>query len=478
MQNVSRSLTRAADGQPLANQLSAVNEMIVTLSGFSYEEFRRTVLLAQGDFDAFLRADTNDRAGLLEKVTGTGLYRDVSIRIYEGHDAARQAHDALIQQRAGYRLLSDEDRTAMEAENVDLTEAHESGITAAKALQAQLDLHTRHTAALRQLTLAEAAEEQAIADHTSAAPERGHLMRIDRAAPLRAPWLAVQTSETRLAAANIALVGARSLAAEATTKTATARQQSDRAEAEFTAREAEFKAFGPIRDQAAALDQQILSAATEVAAAEGQATRAAQEASALHVALTTLQTEEANHRTTLTETETALASLSADVGLADIWGQVRAQIADHATAREALTASEGEAAKHTEKLARLAQELATLTAQDQTDRTTEADLARQSAELATAISAVETAHPARRAGDLAALSSALADMIRAGADHAAASTDLANARASGEAATTLLATAQGDATRATDDLARAEAQVPVALLIDEAFPVVGIMPSG
>ena len=42
-------------------------------------------------FDAFLRADTNERAGLLEKVTGTGLYRAVSTRVFERTEAARQA---------------------------------------------------------------------------------------------------------------------------------------------------------------------------------------------------------------------------------------------------------------------------------------------------------------------------------------------------------------------------------------------------
>ncbi|OWJ76652.1 AAA family ATPase [Haematobacter genomosp. 1] len=459
LQNVSRSLSSAADGKVLASQLSAVNEMIVTQTGFSYEEFRRTVLLAQGDFDAFLRADTNDRAGLLEKVTGTGLYRDVSIRIYDRHDTARRAHDALIQSRSGYRLLSDEERTAMEAESVELTEAHESGIAAARALQTQLDLHTRHTAALRHLTLAEAAEAETIADHTAAAPERAQLLRLDRAAPLRAPWLAVQTSATRLSVATVAVEASRTLASEAVARTAAAKQQSDLADATRAAREAEFKAFGPIWDQAAALDQQILSAATEAAQAEGQAAQAAQDTTGLHIALDALQAEEARHRTTLTETEAALARLSADAALADIWGQVRAQIEDHATAKAAQTAAAGEAARHTETLAGLAQDLATLAAQDQTDRTAEADLDRQSAELATAISAEDAAHPARRAGDLAALSSALADMIRAGADHAAASADLASAKASGEAATTLLATAQGEAARATDDLARAEAQV-------------------
>ena len=56
LQNVSRSLARAADQQVLASQTTAVTEQIVALTGLTYEEFRRTVLLAQGDFDAFLRA--------------------------------------------------------------------------------------------------------------------------------------------------------------------------------------------------------------------------------------------------------------------------------------------------------------------------------------------------------------------------------------------------------------------------------------
>lgn len=459
LQNVSRSLTRTVDGQALATQLSAVNDKVVELTGFSYEEFRRTVLLAQGDFDAFLRADTNDRAGLLEKVTGTGLYRDVSIRIYERHDAARQAHEALIQQRAGYRLLSDEDRAKMEAEHAILTEAHQHGIVAGKALQTELDLHTRHAAALRQLALAEAGEAQAIADHTVAASERAQLARIDRAAPLRAPWQALQASETRLDAANMALAHSQMLATEATGKAITAKQQADQAEADLVDHEAEFQAFGPIWDQAASLDQQILSAAEEATDAESHATRAAQQTKALHEALTTLQAEETNHRTTLTEAETALASLSADAALADGWAQIRNQIAERTAAREAQAEAEAEAAKHTEKLVGLAQELAELNTQVDRDQKAEADLARQSVELVTGISAVEAAHPACRMADLAALSTALADMIRAGANHANASTDLANTQESAKAAATLLATALSEAVRATDDLVRAEAQV-------------------
>ena len=106
LQAVSRAVTRVRDGQVLENQSSAVNPKVQALTGLSYDEFRRTVLLAQGDFDAFLRADTNDRAALLEKVTGTGLYRDISVRVFDRLDAARGAHMALEFQRAGHRLLS------------------------------------------------------------------------------------------------------------------------------------------------------------------------------------------------------------------------------------------------------------------------------------------------------------------------------------------------------------------------------------
>ena len=108
LQSVQRSLSRLADGQVLASQLNAVTEQVQALTGLSYDEFRRTVLLAQGDFDAFLKAETNDRAELLEKVTGTKLYRDISTRIYQRSEAVRNVYDSLNLRRGEHRLLSDE----------------------------------------------------------------------------------------------------------------------------------------------------------------------------------------------------------------------------------------------------------------------------------------------------------------------------------------------------------------------------------
>ncbi|MFA7588474.1 MAG: AAA family ATPase, partial [Novosphingobium sp.] len=245
LQNVSRSLARVSDGQVLASQISIVSDQITALTGFSYDEFRRTVLLAQGDFDAFLRADTNDRAGLLEKVTGTGLYRAVSSRIYERTEAARQAHGTLVQRREGHQILTDEDRAALEAERLVITEANLAAGAEAKTLKEALARHTRYAETSRQVGLAEAALEQAVTSQTDASVDRAQLARIDQATPLRAQWQTLRDVWDRVKNAASSVAATTEFSNDAATKANALQEVARQAEAEHTAREDEFKVFGP-----------------------------------------------------------------------------------------------------------------------------------------------------------------------------------------------------------------------------------------
>lgn len=113
LQAVERSVMRLSDKQVLATQVSIVNERIVKLTGLTYDEFRRTVLLAQGDFDAFLVAKTGDRAAILEKVTGTEIYRAISRKVFERHAEARRALDSLETRRGEHKLLTEDERKAL-----------------------------------------------------------------------------------------------------------------------------------------------------------------------------------------------------------------------------------------------------------------------------------------------------------------------------------------------------------------------------
>lgn len=60
-----------------------VQPVIDELIGLDYKQFSRTVMLAQGSFATFLKADKEEKAALLEKMTGTEIYGRISRRIHE-----------------------------------------------------------------------------------------------------------------------------------------------------------------------------------------------------------------------------------------------------------------------------------------------------------------------------------------------------------------------------------------------------------
>ena len=66
---------------PLKNLLEfpKKNEELI---GLTYEQFVRSIVLAQGAFDQFLKAKAAERSKMLEKITGTEIYRQLSLRAY------------------------------------------------------------------------------------------------------------------------------------------------------------------------------------------------------------------------------------------------------------------------------------------------------------------------------------------------------------------------------------------------------------
>ncbi|WP_394906142.1 AAA family ATPase [uncultured Mesonia sp.] len=52
------------------------------LIGLNYEQFIKSVVLAQGEFAKFLQVNKKDRGALLEKITGTGIYRQLGQLAY------------------------------------------------------------------------------------------------------------------------------------------------------------------------------------------------------------------------------------------------------------------------------------------------------------------------------------------------------------------------------------------------------------
>lgn len=79
---------------------------IEAITGLDFQRFTRSVLLAQGDFAAFLKAKENERAELLEKMTGTEIYSIISIRTFERNKIEQEKLQQIETQRMQYPILT------------------------------------------------------------------------------------------------------------------------------------------------------------------------------------------------------------------------------------------------------------------------------------------------------------------------------------------------------------------------------------
>ncbi len=99
---------------------------VAELIGLSFEQFTRAVLLAQGDFATFLKAKQNEKAELLEKLTGTDVYSRISSAIYEKSKGAELDLRAIRVRIQDVELLSDEDFVVLSAEKPAISEEIDS----------------------------------------------------------------------------------------------------------------------------------------------------------------------------------------------------------------------------------------------------------------------------------------------------------------------------------------------------------------
>ena len=120
LQNPKHELADAESGELLATGLKDVAAAIERLTGMDYQRFTRAMLLAQGDFAAFLRAAPDERAPLLEQITGTEIYSRTSIAVHERLRDALEQQRQLATETAGITPLDAATHTALTQESAAL----------------------------------------------------------------------------------------------------------------------------------------------------------------------------------------------------------------------------------------------------------------------------------------------------------------------------------------------------------------------
>lgn len=105
----------ADSGRIFGENIKSVAEQIEMATGMDFERFTRSMLLAQGGFAAFLQASPDERAPILEQITGTGIYSRISVRVHERRSDERKKLETLQAELAGMELLGEEDESRLRA---------------------------------------------------------------------------------------------------------------------------------------------------------------------------------------------------------------------------------------------------------------------------------------------------------------------------------------------------------------------------
>ncbi|MBW7908649.1 MAG: AAA family ATPase [Kiritimatiellae bacterium] len=108
LQQPERELANADTGKILESQLRGVEAKIEEITGMDFARFTRSMMLAQGAFAAFLKASADERAPILEQITGSEVYSEISQFVHERQREERGKLDALKAELSGITIRDDE----------------------------------------------------------------------------------------------------------------------------------------------------------------------------------------------------------------------------------------------------------------------------------------------------------------------------------------------------------------------------------
>ncbi|MRW84227.1 AAA family ATPase [Pseudoduganella sp. FT26W] len=243
--------------QAIGGTKTEVKAEIEKRIGLSFEQFTRAVLLAQNEFSAFLKAEDNERGELLETLTGSTVYSEISIRAFERNKLEQAALQKLNLRLADQKPLSTDERAELTSKSNDAGIALQALDQQKTELEQELRWHQQAEKLAQEEQAAQQASVTALAAVQAAAPRHTALARIDAVQQARPLAEDIRRIDADIAATQEAIVASAQHAQQA----ALALEQAYAAQQQVATgqqeAEAAQRAAAPQLDQAKALDARI-----------------------------------------------------------------------------------------------------------------------------------------------------------------------------------------------------------------------------
>ena len=355
IQNAARSLHTIHSESliPIATSKTDVQDAVHAKTGLTFEQFCRTVLLAQGEFDSFLLAPERERGDLLEKITGTEIYGRISQLVREGTRGMEAEVAELEQQLTTMGLLPSAERETLAAELTELRAELAAKSVEAAGLQQRLGHVDALFAARERLTAAERVLRTKQGEQADAGPLREQAAELAAVETLRALWLRAAQTTSALPSALTVHSSSQAAHEKATAQAILATDELRGLQERCDEAERTFRDFGPFWDRAAQLDAEVTFADKELDSAASTANQTALAAQGLAQELAELEQKRKRLNEELTEAEAELAARANQGVLADRLEETEELLRRHAT----VLAAAGPAGKNAAKARKKTEEL-------------------------------------------------------------------------------------------------------------------------
>lgn len=341
LQSADVELAEVESGKVLATQVRPKSEEIEKLTGLNFARFTKSMMLSQGDFAAFLNANEADRAELLEELTGTEIYGQISQAVHQQFSDAKQKKKEFAIKLEGVTLLSNEQITQLEEEQAQT----KSQVAAFNQTLVQLQKQQQWQQAFNanELAIKEASEAQQTANNAinEAKHELELLTQSEPAEKLRLPFLqrnALQQDVTRY---KERLDGKAAQLPDLKTQKAQLSLEVTNAEQAFVLTKQQSSELEKrINEQVVPLDNQIAQLTTEQQKANENAARLRQSINALTLKRTEIENASADNKTKLGELEAYLREHHSLSGMAEFisgWSETARHIEHDKKQLETLT---------------------------------------------------------------------------------------------------------------------------------------------
>lgn len=200
LQEPEHQIAHAETGELIESKKSLIQGVIEEKTGMDFDRFTRSMLLAQGGFDSFLKAGSEEKSKILEQITGTVIYTDISLKVHERQKEEKDRLALLKAEMSGVVLLSKEEEQHLQ--DIKLSQEQEQAVlkNTLNADQQALLVCQSLTSLQRECEHFSKQHQDGLVQQQEFAPYRVQLNLAEKASLLESKFVSLTSLRTQLTA--------------------------------------------------------------------------------------------------------------------------------------------------------------------------------------------------------------------------------------------------------------------------------------